>query len=88
MCKGVYFVSSVTPHPVFKGVYLVFSVTPHPVCKRVYLVFSVTPHPVDISSVSSPRLSVDAIWEATSLTYDVTQLRSPVRRNSLKPLDV
>ncbi|XP_070183220.1 delta and Notch-like epidermal growth factor-related receptor [Littorina saxatilis] len=44
--------------------------------------------PVDITSVSNPSLSVDAIWEATSLNYDVTQLGSPVRRSSLKPLEV
>ncbi|KAL8625524.1 hypothetical protein ACOMHN_014613 [Nucella lapillus] len=44
--------------------------------------------PVDISSVANPRLSVDAIWEATSLNYDVTQLGSPGRRGSLKQLDI
>ncbi|KAK7474389.1 hypothetical protein BaRGS_00034343 [Batillaria attramentaria] len=44
--------------------------------------------PVDVSSVSNPRLSVDAIWEASSLNYDVTQLGSPARQDSLKCRDV
>lgn len=49
-----------------------------------------TARPVDVSSVTNPRLSVDAIWEASSLNYDVTQLGSPARQRTdlLKNRDV
>ncbi|XP_050388477.1 delta and Notch-like epidermal growth factor-related receptor isoform X2 [Patella vulgata] len=42
---------------------------------------------VDVSSVATPRLSIDAIWEATSLNYDINQLNSPLRQ-SLKPKNI
>ncbi|XP_041358188.1 protein eyes shut homolog [Gigantopelta aegis] len=39
----------------------------------------------NVSSVACPRLSIDAIWEATSLSYDTNQLNSPLHQQSLKP---
>ncbi|XP_048246592.1 delta and Notch-like epidermal growth factor-related receptor [Haliotis rufescens] len=43
---------------------------------------------VDVSSVACPRLSIDAIWEATSLSYDNNQLQSPLHKESLKHMKI